>query len=439
MSILKPATVLAIALSGAAAFADYPAADIISLNISNNDAYMMTGDGETETLAGTLPDSAWQNTSNAERTGVWHSGDARNGYRNGVKAWDGTAQAVTNLDGVVFSWAVEGSGTANYGTLASRTPVFRRAWLARASGAGEFTSVVVQNIPWEKYDAIVYVSGNASATDVRAVMVNGVPYKGDTAAENGTSAADNSDTTWGNVGSDTLALGGNAVKVTGLTGPDLQVSMKNAATWGICAVQIVRDMSAGANNLQRAAGKVISVNVMSAQNSSGYTTGDIGLARVPAEAWTADGLSLGNGSNYDSDVGVAIKEWDGATGETTTLDGVTLHEKVQNGYGYGASEYVPQPRVLSGYADDSSRPEITVSGIPYKKYDAIVYCATDTENYRFGPVTVNGTPYRWSASGKTVEIATGEASTAATRWGYSRSRVMALHRRALALVPLPET
>ena len=240
------------------AWADYPTQDIISLNISNDSNYKMSGSGETETLAGTLPDNAWQNTSNADRTGTRVSGDQRNGYRNGVTAWDGTSQSVTNLDGVVFTWAVEGSGTANYGTLSSRTPVFRRAWLARASGAQEFTSIVVQNIPYEKYDVIVYVSGNASATDVRAVLINGVPYKGDTGGyENNTRTASSNTSTWGNVGSDTLALGGNAIRVNGRTSPDLQVSMKNATTWGICAIQIVRDMSAGIGNAQRAAGKVI--------------------------------------------------------------------------------------------------------------------------------------------------------------------------------------
>ena len=424
---------LALGFAGGAARAEYPSQDIISLNISNDSSHKMTGDGETETLVGTLPDNAWQNTSKADRTGVVHSGDDRNGYRNGVAAWDGTSQSVTNLADVVFTWAVEGSGTANYGSLASRTPVFRRCWLARLSGTGEFTSVVVQNIPYEKYDVIVYVSGNAAATDVRAVLINGIPYKGDSTAENATRVAAGNESTWGNVGSDTLTLGGNALKVTGLTGPDLQVSMKNATTWGICAIQIVRDMSAGANNAQRATGKVISVNVQSAKNSSGYTTGDIGLVRVPAAAWTQDGLALAdNNANYDGDVNVAIKEWNGATEETTTLSGTTLHETVNNAYYYGASEYVPQPCVLSGYADDSgNRAQMTLTGVPYRKYDVIVYCATDTENRYFGPVTVNGTPYRWSASNSTTQQAEAETSTAATRWGYSQARVMSYGGNAI--------
>ena len=420
------------------AWADYPAQDIISLNISNDSNYKMSGNGETATLAGTLPDNAWQNTSNADRTGTRVAGDARNGYRNGVAAWDGTSQSVTNLADVVFTWAVEGSGTANYGNLSSRTPAFRQAWLARASGQGEFTSVVVQNIPYERYDVIVYVSGNAAATDVRAVLINGVPYKGDSAAENSTCVASSNTSTWGNVGSDTLSLGGNALKVTGLTSPDLQVSMKNATTWGICAIQIVRDMSAGTGNAQRATGKVISVNIQSAKNTSGYATGDIGIVRVPAEAWTADGLALANNdANYDSDVNVAIREWDGATGTTGELTGINLHEKVKNAYYYGASSYVPQPQVLSSYADDyngsSWRGTITMTGVPYKKYDVIVYCATDSENKYFGPVSVNGTPYRWSESNKTTQEASSADSSDGTHWGFSQSRVMAYGVNALRI------
>ena len=420
------------------AWADYPTQDIISLNItpSGGSAQRMEGEGSTDTLAGTLPNNAWQNT---DAEGRWHSGDAQNGYCTGVTAWDGTSQSVTNLDGVVFTWAVEGSGTANYGNLSSRTPVFRRAWLARASGQGEFTSVVVQNIPYEKYDVIVYVSGNASATDVRTVLINGVPYKGDTGGyENNTRTASSNTSTWGNVGSDTLALGGNALRVNGRTSPDLQISMKNATTWGICAIQIVRDMSAGIGNAQRATGKVISVNLQSAKNTSGYTTGDIGIVRVPAEAWTADGLSLANNdANYDSDVNVAIKEWDGATGTTSELTGITLHEKVKNAYYYGASSYVPQPQVISSYADDyngsSWRGTITVTGVPYKKYDVIVYCATDTENRYFGPVSVNGTPYCWSESSKTTQIASSADSSDSTHWGFSQSRVMTYGGNALRI------
>ena len=86
-----------LALAIGSAWADYPSQDIISLNISNGSSYTMSGSGETETLAGTLPDNAWQNTANADRTGTRVSGDARNGYRNGVTAWDGASQAVTPL------------------------------------------------------------------------------------------------------------------------------------------------------------------------------------------------------------------------------------------------------------------------------------------------------------------------------------------------------
>ncbi|MBQ8125277.1 MAG: hypothetical protein IJ173_05230 [Kiritimatiellae bacterium] len=418
---------LALGFAGGAARAEYPSQDIISLNISNNSDYTMAGDGETETLAGTLPDNAWQNTANADRTGVVHSGDARNGYRNGVAAWDGTSQSVTNLADVVFTWAVSGGGVANYGTNGDRTPVFQRAWLARLSSTSTDGEIVLQNIPYEKYDVIVYVSGKSTVTDVRAVRVNGLPYRWSSS----NNAMESSDSAWGAM-QNTPEIGKNALRIPGVTTPDLHIRMANATSYGISAVQIVRDMTAGnENGYQKATGKVISVNLQSAKNNTGYKTGNVGLESVPYDAWTQDGLSLAdNNANYDRDVSVTVKEWDAEKQEVKTLSGVTLHEKVNNAYYFG-SDYVPQPHILSGYADDSARPEITVTGVPYKKYDVIVYCATDMENRYFGPVTVNGTPYRWSASGGTTQQAEAETSTAATRWGYSQARVMSYGGNAI--------
>ena len=141
----------AVVVAAMAVRADYTAFDVISLNISNDSACTMAGTGSTATLAGTIPDAAWQNSVAAAR---WVSGDARNGYVTGVTAWNGAGQAVTNLEEVVFSWAVEGSGVANYGNNSNLSPAFRGAWLARASGEQTDAALVVQNIPYERYDVI---------------------------------------------------------------------------------------------------------------------------------------------------------------------------------------------------------------------------------------------------------------------------------------------
>lgn len=432
---------LALGFAGGAARADYPSQDIISLNISNNSDYTMTGNGETVTLAGTLPDNAWQNTSKADRTGVVHSGDDRNGYRNGVAAWDGASQSVTNLAGVVFTWAVEGSGTANYGTLASRTPAFQRAWLARATGAQTDAVLELQNIPYEKYDVIIYLSGDATdaATPAfRAVCVNGIPYVGDTSATDGTARGSSVTGTWGTQQA-APELGKNALKVSGLTSDTLVLTMRNAGylsgsskKQGISAVQIVRDMSAvGEDTRPVSSARVISVNLQSTYSSVGVKPDYYGLELVPANAWTEDGFS--SASSNGADITADIKEWDGASQEVNVLSGVTINEKAANGWNW-KSDYAPIYHLINAYLDDGGdRARITVTGVPYKKYDVIVYTATDSNDNKFGPVTVNGTPYRWSASNGTTQTASSSDTTTSTYWGFSRSRVPAYGANALRI------
>jgi hypothetical protein len=146
-----------------------------------------------------------------------------------------------------------------------------------------------------------------------------------------------------------------------------------------------------------------------------------GLERVPGEAWTEDGMS--NSSAFDVDLSVPVKEWDGTAETTTELSAVTVHLKANNGWNW-KRDYVPMYNLVNAYLDDGGdRAQITVTGIPYRIYDVIVYTCTDTSETKFGPVTVNGTPYRWSASNGATEPASGADSTAATRWGFSRARL----------------
>lgn len=418
----------AVFVAAMAVRADYTAFDVISLNISNDSACTMAGTGSTATLAGTIPDAAWQNSVAEAR---WVSGDARNGYVTGVTAWNGAGQAVTNLEEVVFSWAVEGSGVANYGNNSNLSPAFRGAWLARASGEQTDAALVVQNIPYERYDVIVYLSGKASSGTspaYRAVCVNGIPYAGEVTAANGTTKANAVTDNWG-MQQDAYELGKNALKVTGLTGDMLALTMRKAGylsgsanPQGIAAVQIVRDMAAiGEDTRAVSKTKVISVNLQSRYSGVGVKPAFYGLERVPGEAWTEDGMS--NSSAFDVDLSVPVKEWDGTAETTTELSAVTVHLKANNGWNW-KRDYVPMYNLVNAYLDDGGdRAQITVTGIPYRIYDVIVYTCTDTSDTKFGPVTVNGTPYRWSASNGATEQASGADSTAATRWGFSCARL----------------
>ncbi|MBQ3809138.1 MAG: hypothetical protein II840_14420 [Kiritimatiellae bacterium] len=299
----------------------------------------------------------------------------------------------------------------------------------------------LQNIPFEKYDVIIYLSGDAAdaaSPAFRAVCVNGIPYVGDANATDGTAQGSSITATWGTQQA-TLELGKNALKVSGLTSDTLVLTMRNAGCLsgstkkqGISAVQIVRDMSAiGENTRPVSATKVISVNLQSTYSSVGVKPAYYGLELVPANAWTEDGFS--SASSSGADITADIKEWDGATQAVNVLSGVTINEKAANGYNW-KSDYVPMYHLVNAYLDDGGdRARITVTGVPYKKYDVIVYTATDSSENKFGPVTVNGTPYRWSASNGTTQTASSSDTSSSTYWGFSRSRVPTYGANALRI------
>lgn len=169
------------------------------------------------------------------------------------------------------------------------------------------------------------------------------------------------------------------------------------------------------------ADKVISIDLQSAKSDGGAMSGNTayGLVAVPGSAWTNDGCSYANNNaNKDEDLSVTVKEYDTTAGTTTDLSSeVVLHMNVKNAY-YWTNATDP---FLKAYADDSAQPIISVKNVPYSKYTVIVYCATDSENKQFGPVTVNGTPYKYDAETGAAVVASGTTSTEATRWGASRS------------------
>lgn len=414
---------------GLGAWADYPAQDIISLNMAQqtSDTYKMSGSGETTTLAGTLPDSAWHNTR--------HSSGTQNGTDTGIAAWNGTSQQVETFSDLRFTYLHHSGDLANFGTSNELSPKFQRSWLGRGNNGSGTVSILVQNIPYERYDVILYFSGKSGST-FKAVCLNGIPYVGDTAAENGTAVATGNKVTWGGQQAE-VVLGRNALKFTGLVEPMLALKMFEVTNFGISALQIVRDMSAiGTDTRPTSSKRVISVNLQSRYNTNGFTwTDKFGLERVPAAAWTDDGLS--SASDGGANVSVPVKEWNGETGETTELSDVTINEKAANAYSvHGRQAYngvsLPVANVLNSYLDDGgNRARITVENVPYKKYDVIVYCATDSDNYYFAPVSVNGSPYRWSTGNRETQIAGSASSTSATAWGYSNYPVPALGANAI--------
>ena len=115
---------------------------------------------------------------------------------------------------------------------------------------------------------------------------------------------------------------------------------------------------------------------------------------------------------------------------------VTVTYSAKNGYEYTAGD---TRTFLQAYLDDGENPNndnkgalITVKGVPFTRYDVIVYLATDTGGAEFLPVTVNGTKYIGTKTGS-------QTVTDNTTWGVSRKTVANLGDNALRVNGLEGT
>lgn len=147
---------------------------------------------------------------------------------------------------------------------------------------------------------------------------------------------------------------------------------------------------------------VISLNV-ARYNGSDYNATDLdqklaGLEAVPGAAWV-------NLNSEPNGVVVTNLFWNG-TESASMADVYSVSYSSKNTYRWlDATD-----GFLKTYLDDGEidghRAQLTVAGIPFAKYSVIVYCATDEQNKKFSPVTVNGTTYTVNEGGVTVEGAT---------------------------------
>ena len=128
-------------------------------------------------------------------------------------------------------------------------------------------------------------------------------------------------------------------------------------------------------------------NANAGRNGEGIENGasDTSLA-LEIGSWFANGFNS-NGSSADM-----------------FADGLTRLEWKSNNV-YAESGGIQNGTFIQGYLDDGGNGvSITLSGVPYEKYDVIIYCSTDDANKSFQPKNVNGTNYTWdSVSGQTVE------------------------------------
>lgn len=270
--------------------------------------------------------------------------------------------------------------------------------------------IYVTNIPFSKYDAIVYLATDNGEV-FTPVEINGKLYKG---AKSGAEEALLATDTWGTAKQTTPALGVNALRVSGLKG-NLRIKGgtrqnkedgKTAyARSGIAAFQIVLADDGEILETVDPDRGVLSLNFNSNRNDNpGYNavpdTDDFyGLDAVPGKAWYDSSAEYGDKGSSAIDNTEFVNVAYGPVLKTNPK--VTI--SAANGYGYSSSD-----PFMRAYLDDNARVNIS-SEVPYDYYDVIVYSATNDTNSRFQAVGVNGTDYRWrDDQGKPVVAGVGE-------------------------------
>lgn len=161
-------------------------------------------------------------------------------------------------------------------------------------------------------------------------------------------------------------------------------------------------------------GPVVSVNVRGGTDANNYTSsklksivdaqeGASGLVAVSNRAWNEADVNRGS---------VQLSDLTDNRGDSTPVSasvkvGSVWHFTEKN---YATAREEKLGWMGMGYAESTDGDEITLSEIPYTRYDIILYLATDHENHKWSPVKVTGADesvaYYYYPEGATDEAAT---------------------------------
>ena len=124
-------------------------------------------------------------------------------------------------------------------------------------------------------------------------------------------------------------------------------------------------------------------------------SGYYGLYPAPGDAWNnISGRWQGQTKTVTL---TSAKAFDGET--TTTRNTIQLSGTAGNTWLWTGTS-VP---FLRGYLDDTAGIEVNIIGVPYSKYDVIIYATSDSANNVLNYFTINGTDYTCGADGIAVE------------------------------------
>lgn len=162
-----------------------------------------------------------------------------------------------------------------------------------------------------------------------------------------------------------------------------------------------------------------SININFTHGGVGLTTAaDVGVGEyaVPGTSWSNMAGSNGSSSSiYGVD----------STGEKSLVAGASVTISGALGsYRYTGVDGNVDLRY--GYIDDAAgaayeTPQVVVDGIPYYKYQLVLYFSNDTNGRPFGHLTINGTNYRWDSTEGAIVTCEGTVSDV---WGSSSGTVL---------------
>lgn len=290
-------------------------------------------------------------------------------------------------------------------------PAFLKTFLGDGAYGNKIGSdILVSQIPFSEYEAIVYLATDTTPAQFLPVEINGTLYKG-----NGTDATVEAvaiTDTYGDSSVLTPTEGVNVIRVGGLSG-DLRIKgstqiRSNDVLTGRCNIAAFQIVCTGEVIDPKGPDRdVISLNYASGTNNAAVpnTAQLYGLEAAPGTAWADLTGAPASTQNFTAAYGASIGQM-----STTFSAGGT--------YQYGADQNVNP--FMRGYLDDNpgdngyNHVSISVPNIPFDLYDVIVYTAVEQSSQDFKPVQVNGTYYTFddAANGdwRTEAVEAGGAS-----------------------------
>lgn len=347
--------------------------------------------------------------------------EAPSTWGNFVGSADGTGE----VSSYKVYWTSYGTWKSSCGTDTDNKKLLYGYLDDVANGGRKKATVTITGLPDDKQYAVALIlsgDGNGDAdfnNRYSPVLINGETYAYDgTTLLVGDDVADV--THWGSraqtaSANGELVEGTNVMFVEGLSGSILSITSAmdshNVSRLTIAGVQVwITDADAVAPETSEDK-DAVSINFVGDGNG-GSVADDAMLGLVSAGGW--NNLSNNNGISQ-------LKMWDGSAAYDTTM---LADYSSNNVYGYANKVTIDSASVyLAGYLDDGgNQVSISVTSIPFTEYSVIVYTATDSQDYKFKPVQVNGTWYAGSVSargiGYAIPVFDSEKDTAL--WGATR-------------------